>query len=72
MGDVAELEDYRPVWRTVKETCAECGSHCVGVVHRDSDLTSLECGRCGKMTSAVTHVWCDDHGFTIEHPREPA
>lgn len=35
------------------ETCRACGFECVGVVPVGADLTNLECGKCGQMTSEM-------------------
>lgn len=65
---VVDLDDYRPIWMTVRESCP-CGFSCVGVVHRDADIEHLECGSCGEMTSRATEIWCGEDGFIVNHPK---
>lgn len=48
MGEVLDLEAYRPVWIPGIAICKGCGKRHVGVFHKDA-IKDTECPHCGGM-----------------------
>lgn len=48
MGELVDLDEYRPGWLVGLEACGKCGHVSVGVCHVDK-VSGLECPRCGAM-----------------------
>lgn len=61
---VVDLDAHRP-HLVVQERCRECGHSCIGTIPEEAPRDALECGGCGRMTSAVTHYERDGE----LHPR---
>jgi hypothetical protein len=55
MGEVVDIGSRNPAWLVVREKCRACGFSAIGVVHRQSALDRLQCGKCYGMASTVTH-----------------
>ncbi len=51
---VVDLDAHRP-HLVIQERCRECDYSCIGVIPEEAPRDALECAKCGKMTSAVTH-----------------